>query len=36
MDGGPTGTYPLTNVPEPTTLALLALGGLFAARKSRR
>ncbi|MCY2929780.1 MAG: PEP-CTERM sorting domain-containing protein [Planctomycetota bacterium] len=36
MDGGPTGTYPLKNVPEPTTLALLALGGLLAARKNRR
>ncbi|MCY2930389.1 MAG: PEP-CTERM sorting domain-containing protein [Planctomycetota bacterium] len=36
LDGGPTGTYPLANVPEPTTLSLLALGGLLAARKNRR
>ncbi|MCY2929045.1 MAG: PEP-CTERM sorting domain-containing protein [Planctomycetota bacterium] len=36
LDGGPTGTYPLANVPEPTTLALLALGGLLAARRNRR
>ncbi|MCY2930196.1 MAG: PEP-CTERM sorting domain-containing protein, partial [Planctomycetota bacterium] len=33
LDGGPTGTYPLSNVPEPTTLALLALAGLAIHRK---
>ncbi|MCY2930198.1 MAG: PEP-CTERM sorting domain-containing protein [Planctomycetota bacterium] len=38
LDGGPTGdinVYPLTNAPEPTTLALLALAGLAIRRKQR-
>ncbi|MCY2931972.1 MAG: PEP-CTERM sorting domain-containing protein [Planctomycetota bacterium] len=35
-DGGPTGTYPLSNVPEPATLTLVALAGLAMVRRGRR
>ncbi|MCY2930178.1 MAG: PEP-CTERM sorting domain-containing protein [Planctomycetota bacterium] len=35
LDGGPTGAYPLTNVPEPTTMALLALGAVGLIRRRR-